>query len=75
VRCNQCESVGARRARRVLPEGGTEPPTPVRGLLCEHCGTVLPANETDDHLLRRLEQLARFGLGASSAPLLSREWD
>jgi hypothetical protein len=47
-----------------------EAPT-VRLLLCERCGRVLPSEQTDDRLLRRLSQMARFGIGAGSGPILS----
>ena len=39
-------------------------------LLCERCGAVLPATSADDHMLRRLAQLSRFGIGAESTPIL-----
>ena len=47
----------------------------LRGLLCQRCGALLPASQADDFMLRRLSQLARFGLGAGSGPLLSSETD
>jgi hypothetical protein len=43
----------------------------VRGLLCDACGSVHPAGYADDLFLLRLAQLARFGIGAGSGPLLA----
>ena len=43
----------------------------LRVLLCERCGRVLPSEQPDDRLLRRLSQMARFGIGAGSGPILS----
>jgi hypothetical protein len=41
--------------------------------LCERCDAVLPANQADEFMLKRLSQFARFGIGAESGPLLSSE--
>ncbi len=40
-------------------------------LFCEGCGILLPATDSMDGMLRKLTQLARFGLDAESAPLLA----
>ena len=40
-------------------------------LFCEGCGVLLPATDSMDGMLRKLTQLARFGLDAESAPLLA----
>ena len=41
-------------------------------LLCHRCGAVLPAADAVDTMLRKLTQLARFGIGAESGPILTR---
>jgi len=73
VVCRHCESkpVMGRRRSSAEPEPVEGPGTGVRDYLCEVCGSVLPASESDEFLLRRLSQFARFGIGAESAPLLT----
>lgn len=71
--CRQCEQEASRLGpgRRTLPARRIQGSERLTGLLCERCGAVLPASQADDHLLKRLAQLSRFGIGAESAPLLA----
>ena len=38
---------------------------------CQRCGTVLPPLDTGEAMLRKLSQLAQFGIGAGAGPLLT----
>ena len=71
--CRQCESKRAINRRRTGAEVGADGAlgSELRGFLCDACRAVLPASQTDEFLLRRLTQFARFGIGAESAPLLT----
>jgi len=40
------------------------------GVLCARCGTILPPEDLTDQLLRKLSQLAEFGLVGEARPLL-----
>ena len=44
-------------------------------LLCDRCNALLLADDSVsvDEMLRKLDQLSRFGLGADNRPLLTRE--
>jgi hypothetical protein len=44
--------------------------SPWRSVLCARCGAVLPPEEMTQRLVRKLSQLARFGLGDDTLPLL-----
>ena len=72
--CGSCEQFlkGEPRVARASA-ADADGPTALRLLLCERCGVVLPARQPEEDLLRRLTQFARFGIGAGSGPLLSRE--
>jgi hypothetical protein len=39
-------------------------------ILCEGCGELLPARDATDRFLRRLTQLASFGLAGGGGPIL-----
>ena len=73
VLCRQCES-GAFKVGRIRPgplfERGQTSERMGR-LLCDRCASVLPATCSDDYMLRRLQQLSRFGIGAECAPILA----
>ncbi len=70
--CPRCEQMMAstQRVSGALDQAAEEAVT-VRVLLCERCGCVLPSEQADDRLLKRLSQMARFGIGAGSGPILS----
>jgi len=44
--------------------------SPWRSVLCARCGAVLPPEEMTERLMRKLSQLAQFGLGGDTLPLL-----
>jgi hypothetical protein len=74
VLCKACEVLQQERRRAGVREVGS---TATHGdnlgvLLCERCGSVLPTVDSADTLLHKLSQLARFGIGAGSGPLLTR---
>ena len=71
--CQSCQVVNEERRRAGLrdPLGG-EVADRIGVLLCGRCGAVLPAVDGVDSMLSKLSQLARFGLGAGSGPLLTR---
>ena len=66
MHCNKCRELNR----------GSEMPTkasadsPLSGQFCEICGHLLPVHDTDDGMLRKLTQLARFGLDGESHPIL-----
>ncbi len=72
--CGTCQTIARELAGRSGPErpsavsAGLEP---LRTFLCEQCLALLPAADSTDLLLRTLSQLARFGLGAQTRPLLT----
>jgi len=72
--CGNCQANARELTGRPAPErpsavsAGLEP---LRTLLCEQCLALLPAVDSTDLLLRTLSQLARFGLGAQTRPLLT----
>jgi hypothetical protein len=73
VLCKACEVLTQERRKAGL-SGSVEIPQSnhIGVLLCQHCGAVLPAVDGVDTMLHKLSQLAQFGLGAGSAPLLTR---
>ena len=73
--CKHCELVSAKAGLtgRTTPVPRIQQSDLLTGLLCERCSTVLPATRADDHLLKRLEQLSRFGIGAESEPILAEQ--
>ena len=44
---------------------------PLRSLLCERCGTVLPTPDPAEAMLSKLSQLSKFGIGADDRPILT----
>lgn len=44
----------------------------LREVMCEACGALLPPMSQTDRMLRRLSELARFGLAAGGQPILKR---
>lgn len=71
--CGNCQAIarefsGLSGRRRPAVSAGLEP---LRMFLCERCLALLPAADSTDLLLRTLSQLARFGLGAQTRPLLT----
>jgi hypothetical protein len=73
VLCQACQIVEGDRRRAGLRDflGAIGHPDGLGVLLCQKCGAVLPAVDTADNLLHKLSQLAQFGIGAGSGPLLS----
>ena len=72
--CGDCQAIARELTGRSAPERRSVASTglePLRALLCEQCLTLLPAADSTDLLLRTLSQLARFGLGAQTRPLLT----
>jgi hypothetical protein len=69
--CRRCADLEKRRilvrSRAAGPAAGDSPWDEV---LCGGCGAVLPAEETTEHLLHKLTQLAQFGLAAGGSPPL-----
>jgi len=73
VLCKSCEVVQQERRRAGLRESaGIVQSNHIDLLLCHRCGAVLPAVDGVDSMLHKLSQLAQFGLGAGSGPLLTR---
>jgi hypothetical protein len=72
VFCSKCEQVVVAEGWRLdAADSGPDGLATVRSLLCERCGRVLSQVRSDEYLLRRLTQMARFGIGAGSGPILS----
>jgi hypothetical protein len=71
VICKRCKELVPTKRRQGDREPARAGNPAVRGLLCERCGCVLPEEHVDDRMLRRLTQMAQFGIGAESGPLLS----
>jgi|SRR3990170_3275866 len=74
VLCNSCQLLQDERRRAGLREPVPSAPATdqVGMLLCHRCRAVLPAVDGVDTMLHKLSQLAQFGLGAGSGPLLTR---
>ena len=71
--CKSCQVVQQERRRAGLREpGALVQSNQIDVLLCHRCGAVLPAVDGVDSMLHKLSQLAQFGLGAGSGPLLTR---
>lgn len=67
--CDSCREAGSDAHR-----GGTERDHAgawVATLFCRRCGRLMPLADPDGVLLDGLSRLARFGIGAGSAPLLA----
>lgn len=72
LRCEQCGAALAPDSKRAMRSG--DAPTRLVGRLagvgCPACGAIVePLYE--DPMLRKLSQLARFGLSAGAGPILS----
>jgi hypothetical protein len=75
MRCPQCE-VGQGEVNpelRVLGRHARPGIGRLSLLYCEQCGTPIAPPDATCSLLDKLAQLARFGLSAGNAPLLSSE--
>ena len=60
--CHVCAEVASPSG-----EGGAAPGGAARSdLFCERCGVALPQGEVAEPVLRRLSQLARFGVAGST---------
>ncbi|HWP38054.1 MAG TPA: hypothetical protein VNL18_10925 [Gemmatimonadales bacterium] len=72
--CKACEVLQEERRRAGVRDAVTAgaQSDQLGVLLCERCGAVLPAVDSADTLLHKLSQLAQFGIGAGSGPLLTR---
>ena len=64
--CNHCREL----KRAGDGRAGTAGDSPLSGQFCEVCGDLLPVPDTIDGMLRKLTQLARFGLDGESHPIL-----
>jgi len=69
--CRRCDGVvQARGTMRVWLSRAPAEDSPWRSVLCARCGAVLPPEEMTERLMRKLSQLAQFGLGGDTLPLL-----
>jgi hypothetical protein len=69
--CRRCERVvQAHGTMRLWVSRAPAEDSPWRSVLCARCGAVLPPEEMTERLVRKLSQLARFGLGGDTTPLL-----
>ncbi len=64
--CNNCRDLN--RASETPAKAFAD--SPLSGQFCEICGNLLPVPDTVDGMLRKLIQLARFGLDGESNPIL-----
>ena len=70
--CDRCKKAepspeGSEAGTSRLPD---DPMGDLRTLICEACGSVLPAPDTAEGRGRKMEQLARFGIGVDRRTLL-----